>query len=158
MLREAGLAAAKGTLASLLETAYRLRARVGILQFAGAGTHLQVPPQRAPREIFGLLQALTAGGGTPLRQGIVDALQLLDRERRRYPTEEQLLALFTDGRSRANLSDIQIPCRLLVIDTETGPVRLGRCRQLAAVLGGEYLALDRLPLSAVPASQNHKPT
>lgn len=157
MLREAGLAAAKGTLASLLETAYRLRARVGILQFAGAGTHLQVPPRRAPREIFGLLQAITAGGGTPLRRGIVEALQVLDREHRRYPNEEQLLALFTDGRSRANLSDIQISCRLLIIDTETGPARLGRCRQLATVLGGEYLALDRLPLKA-SAAQNHKQT
>jgi magnesium chelatase subunit ChlD-like protein len=157
MLKESGLAAAKGALVGLLETAYRLRTRVGILQFAGTGTHLRVPPQRVPQDIFGLLQAITAGGGTPLRRGVVAALQVLDRERRRYPNEEQLLVLFTDGRSRANLSDIQIPCRLLVIDTETGPVRLGRCRQLATVLGGDYLALDRLPIRA-PAAQNQKLT
>jgi Mg-chelatase subunit ChlD len=146
MLRDQSLVAAKGVLASLMEIAYVRRVRVGLMQFAGQGVREIGPPQRAPKQVCGWLAGILGGGGTPLRQGLETAIRVLERERKRFPREQQTLILLTDGRSRDALDGIQIPCRTLVIDTERGPIRLGRCRQLASALNAEYLALDSLPL------------
>lgn len=145
-LKDQRLSAAKGALGSLVEAVYSRRLRIGILQFAGKGAWLSVPPRRAPKQALGLTRGIAGGGGTPLRQALEEAVRVLGRERKRFPNEQQTVVLFTDGRSRDRIDGIQIPCRILVIDTETGPLRLGRCRQLASALNGDYLTLDELPI------------
>lgn len=145
-LKDHRLSAAKGALASLLEMAYLQRSRIAILEIAGPGARLSVPPQRTPKQSADIIEVITGGGGTPLRQGLEQAIEVLERERKRFPQEQQTLVLFTDGRSRDNIDDLRVPCRTLVIDTESGPLRLGRCPQLANAMNGEYLTLDNLPI------------
>jgi magnesium chelatase subunit ChlD-like protein len=131
--------------------AYLQRSRIAILEFAGQGARLSVPPQRTPKQHADMIDTIAGGGGTPLRQGLEKAIQLLERERKRLPQEQQTLVLFTDGRSRDAIDDLRVPCRTLVIDTESGPLRLGRCRQLANTMNGEYLSLDNLPVKRYDA-------
>lgn len=150
-LKDQRLSATKGALGSLLEMAYLQRSRIAILEFAGQGARLSVPPQRAPKQHADMIDTIAGGGGTPLRQGLEEAIQLLERERKRLPQEQQTLVLFTDGRSRDAIDDLRVPCRTLVIDTESGPLRLGRCRQLANTMNGEYLTLDNLPVKRYDA-------
>jgi magnesium chelatase subunit ChlD-like protein len=142
------LVAAKGLLASLVEAAYLERSRLGILEIGGRSARWGLHPRRAPRQLDGLLDRIGAGGGTPLRQGLGAAVEVLRRERRRLPTERQLLILITDGRSRDSVHDLRPPSRTLVVDMEAGPVRLGRCRALAEELRGEYVRLVDLPVKA----------
>lgn len=145
-LKDQRLSATKGALGSLVEMAYLQRARIAILEFAGQGVRLNIPPQRAPKQPAELIDSIAGGGGTPLRQSLEEAIKILDRERKRFPHEQQTLVLFTDGRSRDPVDDLAVPCRTLVIDTEGGPLRLGRCQQLARGMNGEYLSLDNLPV------------
>ena len=102
-----------------------------------------VPPTRQPAAVRTAIAALSTGGRTPLLQGLRSAGQLLIRERARHRVDETLLVVVTDGRYRDDLRTAGTVLRdqvapALVIDTEDGPVRLGRARTLAAMLGAEY--------------------
>ncbi len=145
-LRGQSLATAKGIVAALIEAAYCRRSRIGIIQFAGKGAQLRLPPGRAPRQVQSVLATIKGGGGTPLGQGLRTAARVLQSEHERFPQERQILVLITDGRSRDDVDSMQIPCRTLVVDTESGPIRLGRCWQLAQALQGEYISLVDLPV------------
>jgi Mg-chelatase subunit ChlD len=137
--------AAKGLLAVLMETSYRRRARVALMQFGGREAMMVMPPRRAPKNQRPLLEVIHGGGGTPLRRGLEKASAVLRQERLRNPQQQQTLVLMTDGRSRDSVAGLEPVCPTVVVDTEAGSVRLGRCRGLAAALGAEYIPLDSLP-------------
>ena len=150
-LRRQGLEAAKGLLAAFLEASYRRRARVAVIEFGGREAGLVMPPRRPAKNQRPLLELIHGGGGTPLRRGLERASAVLRRERLRSPHQRQTLLLLTDGRSRDTLSDIELACSTVVVDTESSTVRLGRCRGLAEALGAEYIPLDTLSRIAEPS-------
>jgi magnesium chelatase subunit D len=141
----------KGAVLSLLLDAYQRRDKVGLIAFRGSGAELLLPPTSSVEAAAARLETLPTGGRTPLAAGLVEALAALRRERLRDPRRRPLLVLVTDGRHTAG-SDPAAAAHLLrgdgiasvVIDCETGPVRLGLAGVLARTLGAEYLGLGDL--------------
>ncbi len=115
------------------------------MQFGGLEARVVMASRRPPKDQRPVLEKIRGGGGTPLRLSLERALSVLRQERRRHPQQAQTLVLLTDGRSRDSVHGLEVPRQTFVVDTESGPVRLGRCRDLAAALGAEYVALEALP-------------
>jgi Mg-chelatase subunit ChlD len=91
--------------------------------------------------------ALEGGGGTPLRQAVLDALALCDTAKFRPAHVAKRLLLLTDGRTREDLDDLGRRCReldVLVVDCESGALRLERARRLASALGGRHVHVEAL--------------
>ena len=94
---------------------------------------------------------MPTGGQTPLAAGLTEAHATLRRERLRDPQRRPLLVVVTDGRHTAGGDPQAAALRLrrdgvasVVVDCESGPVRLRLADALAQALGGEYLSLDDL--------------
>ncbi|QAY52544.1 VWA domain-containing protein [Hahella sp. KA22] len=149
-LSQRALAQAKGVILGLARQAYLAREKLAVLAFGAQRTEWIIPCRRAPKDITALLNELPAGGGTPLRQALLHARQLLARQTRANPHLTCRTLLLTDGRSRDPLDDLTWDSPLWVVDTEQAAVKLNRCRQLAQRLGAAYA-----PLAAVRAALEH---
>lgn len=145
--RHGALRRAKGLLAELLEQARRQRVSLALLQADGAQPRWFCRGQRAPQAARRWLEQLGAGGGTPLPAALGEAGDWLERRRRSHPGERQQFWLLTDGRLRELPALEPLACPALLIDIESGPLRLGRARALAQALGAEYRHIDELPLA-----------
>ena len=151
--------AVKGAVLSLLLDAYQRRDKVGLVCFRGAGAQLLLPPTSSVDAAARRLASMPTGGQTPLAAGLTEAHATLRRERMRDPQRRPLLVVVTDGRHTAGGDPQAAALRLrhdgvasVVVDCESGPVRLGLALALAVNLGGEYLGLDDLSVSALTGS------
>ncbi len=142
--RHQALSDAKGLLAQLFDDAYRQRARLALLTASGSAPKWQVQGLKASSGLRVWLDALGAGGGTPLVAALAQAQQWLTVRRKRFPAEQQRLLVVTDGRLKAWTGLPTLACPGLLIDIERGPIRLGRARELAAGLAAEYRHIDEL--------------
>jgi len=143
--------AVKGAVLSLLLDAYQRRDKVGLICFRGAGAELLLPPTSSVDAAARRLETMPAGGRTPLAAGLAEAHTTLRRERLRDPLRRPLLVLVTDGRHTAGGEPTTAAAGLrrdgiasVVVDCESGPVRLGLAVGLAQALGAEYLNLGSL--------------
>jgi magnesium chelatase subunit D len=143
--------AVKGAVLSLLLDAYQRRDKVGLICFRGAGAELLLPPTSSVDAAARRLEAMPAGGRTPLAAGLAEAHATLRRERLRDPLRRPLLVVVTDGRHTAGGEPALAAGNLrrdgiasVVVDCESGPVRLGLAVGLAEALGAEYLNLGSL--------------
>jgi magnesium chelatase subunit D len=143
--------AVKGAVLSLLLDAYQRRDKVGLVCFRGAGAELLLPPTSSVDAAARRLETMPAGGRTPLAAGLAEAHATLRRERLRDPLRRPLLVVVTDGRHTAGGEPALAAANLrrdgvaaVVIDCESGPVRLGLAASLAESLGAEYLSLNGL--------------
>jgi magnesium chelatase subunit D len=143
--------AVKGAVLSLLLDAYQRRDKVGLICFRGAGAELLLPPTSSVDAAARRLETMPAGGRTPLAAGLAEAHATLRRERLRDPLRRPLLVVVTDGRHTAGGEPSTAAGNLrgdgiasVVVDCESGPVRLGLAAGLAQALGAEYLTLDGL--------------
>jgi magnesium chelatase subunit ChlD-like protein len=144
MLQHRALGWAKGAARALAARAARGRAQVVLLSFGGADARLEVGARGAlgmvERAIFGL----GAAGGTPLRRAVQLGLRLASGA---PSAGERRFVLFTDGRSRDDVSGIaaaHAQVQATLVDCERGPVRLGRARQVADRLAARYVHIDEL--------------
>lgn len=150
MRRKGQLALAKGHAAMLIEQAARAGDDVALLSFGGQGVQLLLPPRPARRRGAELIRPLGGGGGTPLAQALAQAQALLLRAARggsHAAGSRTCLWLLTDGRT---LEQPQAPPgaqRIVIVDFDQAPARLGRCPQWAARWGAEY----RKPICSLPA-------
>ena len=151
--------AVKGAVLSLLLDAYQRRDKVGLVCFRGAGAELLLPPTSSVDAAARRLAAMPAGGRTPLAAGLAEAHAALRRERLRDPLRRPLLVVVTDGRHTAGGDPAAAAGNLrrdgiasVVVDCESGPVRLGLAAGLAHALGAEYLSLGSLSASAPAAA------
>ncbi|WP_443218379.1 vWA domain-containing protein [Pseudomonas sp. TNT2022 ID642] len=142
--RHHALSDAKGLLAQLFDDAYRQRARLALLTASGSTPKWQVQGLKASSGLRVWLEALGAGGGTPLLAALGQAEQWLAVRRKRFPAEQQRLLVVTDGRLKQWSGLPALACPGLLIDIERGPIRLGRARDLASALGSEYRHIDEL--------------
>ena len=140
--RHGALAKAKGLLAELFDQAYRQRARLTLLTASGEQPRWQRQGLKASAALQPWLDALGAGGGTPLHAALIDARRWLVARQRQYPEEQQRCLVVTDARVRLDEPAAPLPCPSVLIDIETAPVRLGRGRALAAQLQADYRHLD----------------
>jgi magnesium chelatase subunit D len=143
--------AVKGAVLSLLLDAYQRRDKVGLICFRGAAAQLLLPPTSSVDAAARRLEKMPTGGQTPLTAGLTEAHATLRRERLRDPQRRPLLVVVTDGRHTAGGDPQAAALRLrhdgvasVVVDCESGPVRLRLAGALAQALGGEYLSLDDL--------------
>ncbi|MEW2138414.1 putative cobaltochelatase [Streptomyces sp. NPDC005409] len=153
------MSAVKGAVLSLLLDAYQRRDKVGLITFRGSTAALALPPTSSVDAAAARLEQLPTGGRTPLAAGLLKAHEVLRIERLRDPSRRPLLVIVTDGRATSagpaggdprELSGRS--ARLLaaqgvasvVVDCESGPVRLGLAGVLAGDLGGPAVTLDGL--------------
>jgi len=142
--RHGALAECKGLLAQMFDQAYRQRARLTLLTASGREPRWQRHGLKASAALQPWLQALGAGGGTPLLAALAQAREWLVARARQHPAEVQRCFVFTDGRLQRWQALAPLPCASVLVDIERAPVRLGRARQLADELAAEYWHLDAL--------------
>ena len=161
----ARMGAVKGAVLSLLLDAYQRRDKVGLVTFRGSDADLALPPTWSVEAAAARLTELPTGGRTPLAVGLLRAHEVLRVERIRDPQRRPLLVVVTDGRATgprggSHLADAYAAARLLsvagtasvVVDCESGPVRLGLAGTLGAHLGAETLTLENLGAQALAAT------
>jgi magnesium chelatase subunit D len=148
--------AVKGAVLSLLLDAYQRRDKVGLISFRGAGAELLLPPTSSADAAARRLETLPTGGRTPLAAGLAEAYATLRREKLRDPLRRPLLVVVTDGRHNAGGEPGPAAGLLrrdgvaaVVVDCESGPVRLGLAAVLARALGAD--CVDVAGLSAADA-------
>ncbi|WP_457437176.1 vWA domain-containing protein [Pseudomonas sp. TE3786] len=142
--RHGALSQAKGLLGTLLQQAYQQRARVAVLHATGMQAQWPFQGQKSSAAMLEWLNELGAGGGTPLIEGLVQTSEWMRQRQRSKPGEQQRLLVITDGRLREWPCLAPMACPTVLVDIESGPIRLGRARVLAEQLGAEYLPIDGL--------------
>ncbi|MGA4799617.1 putative cobaltochelatase [Streptomyces lavendulocolor] len=154
------MGAVKGAVLSLLLDAYQRRDKVGLVTFRGASADLALPPTSSVDAAAARLEQLPTGGRTPLAAGLLKAHDVLRVERLRDPARRPLLVVVTDGRATGGPEPVALAARAaglhaaegtasVVVDCETGPVRLGMAAELAGRLGGTAVTLDELRADAI---------
>ena len=156
MAARARMATVKGAVLSLLLDAYQRRDKVGLVTFRGEGAEVALPPTGSVEVAAARLQALPTGGRTPLAAGLACAAEVLRRERLRDRRRRPLLVVVTDGRATAPRGSATADARraaahlaanriaAVVVDCESGPVRLGLAAGLATVLGAAHVPMAEL--------------
>ncbi|MFF3837300.1 putative cobaltochelatase [Streptomyces sp. NPDC001930] len=155
------MSAVKGAVLSLLLDAYQRRDKVGLITFRGRDAEVALPPTSSVDAAAARLEKLPTGGRTPLSAGLLKAHDVLRVERLRDPSRRPLLVVVTDGRATGGGADpVALAARAarlhaadgtasVVVDCETGPVRLGLARELARELGGTAVTLDDLRADSI---------
>lgn len=150
----------KTAILSLLLDAYRRRDRVGLVTFRGDRAELVLPPTRSVDAAARRLDEIPAGGRTPVAEGLLEAARVIERERVRDPRVRPLLVVVTDGRATGGADPVvrsqQAAAHLaglgvttVVIDGETGPLRLGLAVRLAELLRAEHLPVAEVSAEAL---------
>lgn len=149
------MSAVKGAVLALLMDAYQRRDKVGLITFRGRDAELVLPPTSSVDTAARRLTELPHGGRTPLAEGLTEAACTVQRERLRDPQRRPLLVVVTDGRATsgpgAAADAYAVADRLrgagvesVVVDCESGRVRLGLARTLATRMGAQYLQLEQV--------------
>ncbi|MEV4411714.1 VWA domain-containing protein [Catellatospora sp. NPDC049609] len=149
------MGAVKGAVLSLLLDAYQRRDKVGLVTFRGDAARLALPPTSSVEAGAARLRELPTGGRTPLAAGLRQAAHTLRVERLRDPRRRALLVVVTDGRATAGADPVGEAMRVaaglaaggvaaVVVDCESGPVRLGLAARLAARLNAEHVPLTEV--------------
>jgi magnesium chelatase subunit D len=155
--------AVKGAVLNLLTEAYQQRDTVAIIAFRGVEARVLLPPTRSVAVAEEALRTLPTGGRTPLPHALQLAAQLLARADY-APGLQPLLVVLSDGKANvplvgggdASQQTQQLAAQLrtqhvptLVLDTDTGYLRLGKAAELATALGAQYLPLDELSATSL---------
>ncbi|GGW73433.1 magnesium chelatase [Streptomyces lucensis JCM 4490] len=171
------MGAVKGAVLSLLLDAYQRRDKVGLVTFRGKDAEVALPPTSSVDAAAARLESLPTGGRTPLAAGLLKAHEVLRVERLRDPARRALVVVVTDGRATGDgaarsasgrdggratggtepVALARRAARLfaaegtasVVVDCESGPVRLGLAGQLAGELGGTAVTLDGLRADSI---------
>lgn len=156
MAAQRRMEAVKGAVLALLTDVYQRRDEVAVIAFRGEKAELLLAPTRSVEQAEQGLRALPTGGRTPLPHALQLSLQLLQQ---RADDAPPLLVLLSDGKANVPVGSGGDPWQetlvlaaeiaaagiaALVLDTETGYVRLGRAARLAQALGAECLTLEAL--------------
>jgi magnesium chelatase subunit D len=153
------MSAVTGAVLSLLRDAYQRRDKVGLVTFRAAGAELVLPPTSSVPTAQVRLASIRTGGRTPLADGLLRARKVLAVERLRDPRRRPLLVVLTDGRAtvaaRQGGDPVADACRAaallaadgvatVVVDCESGHVRLGLAGRIAAAAEGALVGVGEL--------------
>ncbi|GII21496.1 VWA domain-containing protein [Planosporangium mesophilum] len=144
----------KTAVLSLLRDAYQRRDKIGMITFRGAGAQPVLEPTTSHEVGVARLKDLRTGGRTPLAEGLRAAVRTLAAERRRDPHRRPLLVVVTDGRATSGADPLTVAPALagtaaVVVDCESGPVRLGLAKRLAAALDADHIPLEALDATTI---------
>ncbi|HOP63374.1 MAG TPA: VWA domain-containing protein [Spirochaetota bacterium] len=149
---------AKGAVLALLNDAYQKRDMVSLVAFKGKDAFVALNPTGSIELAKKNLEDIPTGGKTPLSSGIAAGLDVIKRELQKNSKIKPLMVLISDGRGNVSFrngnpfeeaKEIAADIRAkgigsIVIDTESGLVRLGRLGELAEIMGGKYYGIDDL--------------
>jgi magnesium chelatase subunit D len=146
--------AVKSAVLSLLRDAYQRRDKVGLITFRGADAELVVPPTGSHDVGAARMRDLATGGRTPLALGLAKAVRVLELQRLRDPQRRPLVVLVTDGRTTSGPDPARVAPALrsvatVVVDCESGHIRLGLAARLAGLLEAQYLRLEDISADAL---------
>ncbi|HEV7379615.1 MAG TPA: VWA domain-containing protein, partial [Dyadobacter sp.] len=148
--------AVKGSVLSLLKDAYQKRDMVGVIAFRGVEAEIVLEPTFSVDLAERALESLPTGGRTPLAHALQLTVEVLDQYKNGITP---LLVILSDGKANVPLPGggdawkqvTQLSGEILakeittvVLDTEQGYLKFGRAGELAALLGGECIAMDSL--------------
>ncbi|MDA0262792.1 MAG: putative cobaltochelatase [Chloroflexi bacterium] len=152
------MVAVKGAIMSLLLDAYQRRDRVGLISFRGTQSSLLLPPTNSVDLAQVHLKDMPTGGRTPLSAGLFKALEIVETERIKDRDVMPLLVLLSDGRGNvaqgqdSPLDEASVAAGIIgegkipsvVVDTESGFIKLGMIQPIATAMGAQYLKLEDL--------------
>lgn len=174
------LAQAKGAMLRLLQDAYVHRDQVALVTFRRQSATLLLAPTRSVELAKRLVEAIPAGGATPLAAGLWKALEVA-RHARLRGISRTVLFLFTDGRANvsgeaaslrigkgmtgegkrltleAELHSVGAALRrqrvaVVLLDTKPKFILHNDARRLAEILGAHYRYLPRADERTVAAA------
>ena len=154
--------ATKGAILSLLRDSYVHRDSVGLIVFRKDSAEVLLPFTRSVERAERMLATLPTGGKTPLAQGLRVAYTMCDRLLRRHSAERIQMICITDGRATSGASEDPVgeakqwarilgtlPVDYIVIDTETGFIKLGLAKELCKLMNGSYYAMDSITSDSI---------
>jgi len=155
---EKRMSAAKGAIMSLLLDAYQKRDRIAMVAFKGTEACVVLPPTDSIDLGKKSLETLPTGGKTPLSAGLQAALNLIRQEKKKGSRNNSLMIIISDGRANVSstgsnaFNEALYICdeirasgiQLIVIDTESGFIKLGKMRQIADRLDCKYFQMEQL--------------
>ena len=147
----------KAAILSLLRDSYIHRDSVGLIAFRKESAEVLLPFTRSVERAERLLTSMPTGGKTPLAHGLRMAYTLCDRLLRAHRAERIQIICITDGRATSGDSEDPVaeskqwarilgtlPVDCIVIDTETGFIKLGLAKELCKLMNGSYYAMDTI--------------
>jgi magnesium chelatase subunit D len=150
------MSAVNGAVISLLRDAYQRRDKVGVITFRGSTAELALPPTTSVDAAAARLKKMRTGGRTPLADGLLKAHHVLEIERLRDPLKRPLVVLLTDGRATSSglggdptkdavkAAGLLAHQAVVVVDCESGHVRLGLAGKIAEALEAACVRLEEL--------------
>ena len=154
--------ATKAAILSLLRDSYIHRDSVGLIAFRKESAEVLLPFTRSVERAERLLTSMPTGGKTPLAQGLRVAYTMCDRLLRRHSAERIQMICITDGRATSGASEDPVgeakqwarilgtlPVDCIVIDTETGFIKLGLAKELCKLMNGSYYAMDSITSDSI---------
>ena len=154
--------ATKSAVLSLLRDSYIHRDSVGLIAFRKESAEVLLPFTRSVERAERLLASMPTGGKTPLAHGLRMAYTMCDRLLRAHRAERIQIICITDG--RATSGDLEdpvaeakqwarilgtLPVDCIVIDTETGFIKLGLAKELCQLMNGSYYAMDTITADGI---------
>ena len=149
--------ATKAAILSLLRDSYIHRDSVGLIAFRKESAEVLLPFTRSVERAERLLTSMPTGGKTPLAHGLRMAYTLCDRLLRAHRAERIQIICITDGRATSGDSEDPVaeskqwarilgtlPVDCIVIDTETGFIKLELAKELCKLMNGSYYAMDTI--------------
>ena len=141
ILANQGFAKAKGLILQIAEQAYLHREQFSLLGFGAEQVRTVMGLRRAPKAMGDVLDAITAGGGTPLHSAIEEAAKIQRAQLKKNPSVIFKNYIFTDGRIRHFECTQQLSGEVIVVDIEQSQVKRGKAKHIAALFNAQYLPL-----------------
>ncbi len=149
----------KSAIFSLLIDAYQKRDKVALIVFKQKSAEMILPPTSSVELAKKKLEYIPTGGKSPLCHGLLTGYQCITSELKKHKECKPLLVVISDGRVNVgidkNIKPVEEANRLamqirssriesLVIDTESGYIRLGKMKEIADTMGSRYLSIQDL--------------
>jgi magnesium chelatase subunit ChlD-like protein len=151
MLKDQQIAYVKGLIEKTLQRYQQQELKYAVISLQQGDAKLVSPPTKDTQRLLNEIANLATGGKTNLVAGFQLVHKLLENSVR----EKSCLYIFTDG--RINTGNTTSPFaeairyyrtflkrigEVNIIDNETGFVRLGRSKELAKAIGGNYFTVN----------------
>ncbi|MBL1418364.1 MAG: VWA domain-containing protein, partial [Moritella sp.] len=140
-LKKRQLSRAKAAIMHIAEQAYKQRELLCIFGFGNDVIEAVMPKQKAPKYIQHLLDSITAGGGTPIREMLTQVRAYQANSQKQQGGLAFRNYLLTDGRISQDVDDLKLTGHTVLIDTEDSAIKRGRGAEIAQQLDCEYLVL-----------------
>ncbi len=149
---------AKGAVFSLLQDAYQKRDTVGLITFRGNEAEVILNPTRSIDLAVNRLQKIQTGGKTPLALGVKTTVDFIKSKKAKDNNIVPIVVIISDGRGNVSMFGKKIITEIeeiskaaskenvdfVVLDTETGFLKLGLAKKMADQLGALYLRIEDL--------------